>query len=92
MVEDKEPAVGNRGTGDPSLDAVMDLFNLKRLLNIGGSWAVVLPRAWVDYVCEDMEGRRLVELCYSGKEIHVRGITAGDIEELRQIGNIRASS
>jgi hypothetical protein len=64
------------------IDLIREMFSLKKVLKTGGSYALLLPRDWVDIYCDEIDGDYWVEAGFNGKEITLTAISQKDFERL----------
>lgn len=67
------------------ITVIKEAFGIKRIIKIGGSYAVLLPSDWVDIYTDEVQGSHWVELAYNGKDITITALTEGDFQHLSSL-------
>lgn len=60
--------------------AQQQAFGIKKLISIGGSFAVVIPMTWIKYHCVEIDGDNYFKLNVEGDTLILKGINDDDLE------------
>ena len=59
------------------------IFGVNKLIRIGGSYGVTLPKIWVDFHCTEIDGEYYCRLEVNEDTLIFSPINIGDIEAVR---------
>lgn len=55
-------------------------FGVKKLVRIGGSYAVVVPKIWINFNAVEIDGDYYFKMGVEGNELVLKAITDEDLE------------
>ncbi len=62
--------------------AKQQAFGVKKLVSLGGSYAVVIPMAWIKYHCTEIDGDYYFKLDVDGDMLILKAIVDEDLESI----------
>lgn len=62
--------------------AKQQAFGVKKLVSLGGSYAVVIPMTWIKFHCTEIDGDYYFKLGVEGDMLVLRAIDDDDLENV----------
>ncbi len=62
--------------------AKQQAFGVKKLVSLGGSYAVVIPMTWIKYHCTEIDGDYYFKLDVDGDTLILKAIADEDLESI----------
>lgn len=62
--------------------AKQQAFGVKKLMSLGGSYAVVIPMTWIKFHCTEIDGDYYFKLGVEGDTLVLRAIDDEDLENV----------
>jgi len=70
-------------------EAILRLANGKKLIKLGRSYAIVLPRSWIDVFGYEVAGSYWVKFDQSGNSIKLEPLDDTFVKELMEANDVR---